>query len=126
MKYRADTTTFIRANSMKAKKIKYFKKMRPDKKICYAASWGYPLDLELKNGKTFHLVCEFCRGTGWIITDKDTGMLAQNKAILNKKQLLGYISTLAPVYSRITDSEYYKVQKDELKQFLERITKNGK
>ena len=103
------------------KKIKYFKKMRQDGKIYYAESWGEPLDVELPNGKNLHLALEFCRGNGWILTDRDTGLLAQHKDIPSRKQLLEYILTLTPTYSRITDTEYYKVQKDELKQFLEQI-----
>ena len=110
---------------MKAKKIKYFKKMRQDKKIYYAESWGYPLDVELINGKVLHLACEFYRDTGWVLTDRDTGMLAQNKAIRNKKQLLEYISAVTPTYSRITGTEYYKDNKDKLKQFLEQNVKDN-
>ena len=103
------------------KKIKYFKKMRKDKKIWYAESWGQPLDIEFPNGKALHLALEFCRGTGWILTDRDTGLLAQHKDIPNRKQLLEYISAVTPTYSRITEAEYYKAQKDELNQFLKKI-----
>ena len=103
------------------KKIKYFKKMNQDKKIWYAESWGYPLDVKLPNEKVLHLACEFYRGTGWILTDRDTGLITQNDEILNRKQLTKYISVATPFYSRITDTEFYKAQKDELKQFLKQI-----
>ena len=102
------------------KKIKYFKKMRQDGKIRYAESWGYPLDVELPNEKVLHLACEFCRGAGWILTDRDTGLLAQHRDIPNRKQLLEYISAVTPIYSRTIDTEYYKDQKDKFKQFFEK------
>lgn len=102
------------------KKIKYFKKIRQDKKIWYAESWGQPLDVELPNKKTLHLACEFYRGTGWILTDRDTGLITQHDVILNRKQLTEYISVATPFFSRITGTEYYKAQKDELKQFLDK------
>ena len=95
--------------------------MKQDDKIWYAESWGYPLDVKLPNEKVFHLACEFCRGAGWILTDRDTGLLAQHTDIPNRKQLSEYISAVIPNYSRITDTEYYKAQKDELKQFLKQI-----
>lgn len=103
------------------KKIKYFKKINQVGKIWYAENWGYPLDVELPNKKNFHLACEFYRGTGWILTDRDTGLIAQHDVILNRKQLTEYISLATPLYSRITDTEYYKAQKDELNQFLKNI-----
>lgn len=103
------------------KKIKYFKKIRQDKKIWYAESWGQPLDVELPSGKTLHLACEFRRGTGWILTDRDTGLLAQHDEIPSRRQISEYISAVTPTYSRITETEYYKIQKDELNQFLKNI-----
>ena len=103
------------------KKVKYFKKIKNDKNFWYSESWGYPLDVELPNKKTLHLACEFYRGTGWILIDRDTGLLAQHDVILNRKQLTEYISVVTSFYSRITDTEYYKAQKDELNQFLKNI-----
>ena len=108
------------------KKIKYFKKMNQDGGIWYAEGWGYPLDVELTNGKTLHLACEFCRGAGWILTDRDTGLLAQHTDIPNRKQLSEYIPAVAPNYSRIIDTEYYKAQKDKFKQFFEKMNKGVK
>ena len=102
------------------KKIKYFKKMNQDEKIWYAESWGYPLDVKLPSEKVLHLACEFCRGAGWILTDRDTGLLAQHTDIPNRKQLSEYIHIPAVIsnYSRIIDTEYYKAQKDKFKQFF--------
>lgn len=105
------------------KKIKYFTRINNGKKIWYAESWGYPLDVKLPNEKVLHLACEFCRGAGWILTDRDTGLLAQHDVILNRKQLTEYISVVPPFYSRITETEYYKAQKDEFKQFLKKNIK---
>ena len=102
------------------KKIKYFKKMNNGKKIWYAESWGYPLDVKLPNEKVFHLACEFVRGAGWILTDRDTGLLAQHTDIPNRKQLSEYIPAVTTHYSRIIDTEYYKAQKDKFKQFFEK------
>lgn len=95
--------------------------MNQGRKIWYAESWGYPLDVELPNKKTLHLACEFYRGTGWILTDRDSGLTTQNDVIPNRKQLTKYISLATPFFSRVTDTEYYKAQKDELNQFLKQI-----
>ena len=103
------------------KKVKYFKKMKKGEIIWYSESWGYPLDVDLPNGKTLHLACEFYRDTGWILTDRDSGLITQNDELLNRKQLTKYISVATPYYSKITDTEFYKVQKDELNQFLKQI-----
>ena len=100
--------------------------MNQDGGIWYAEGWGYPLDVELTNGKTLHLACEFCRGAGWILTDRDTGLLAQHTDIPNRKQLSEYIPAVAPNYSRIIDTEYYKAQKDKFKQFFEKMNKGVK
>lgn len=107
------------------KKIKYFTKIYEDEEIWYAESWGYPLDVKLPNEKVLHLALEFCRGIGWILTDRDTGLLAQHTDISNRKQLSEYIHIPAVLsnYSRIIDTEYYKAQKDKLKQFLKKNIK---
>lgn len=103
------------------KKVKYYKKMKEGKKIWYSESLGEPLDVALQNGKILHLVCEFYRGCGWYITDRETGLLCQHKGIPTKKELPEYIKDCLGAYSRVTDTEYYKSQKDELKQFLKKI-----
>lgn len=107
------------------KKVKYYKKIKEGKKTWYLESWGEPLDVALQNGKILHLVCEFYRGCGWYITDRETGLLFQHKDIPTKKELTEYIKDLLETYSRITDVEYYKSQKDELKQFLKKINEEG-
>lgn len=107
------------------KKVKYYKKMKEGKKIWYSESWGEPLDVALQNGKILHLVCEFYRGCGWYITDRETGLLCQRDGIPTKKQLTEYIKDRLEAYSRATDTEYYKNQKDELKQFLKKINEEG-
>lgn len=103
------------------KKVKYYKKIRKYKEIWFSEGWGKPLDVSLPNGKTLHLVCEFIRGDGWRITDRETGLLAQNKYIRNKEELTKYIKdrVFLSFFSRITNSEYYEKQRDELRQFLE-------
>ena len=105
------------------KKVKYYKKIKKDKKIWFSESWGEPLDVSLLNGKTLHLVCEFIRGDGWKITDSETGLLAQTKGIPTKKQLMEYVKDkdLLVAFSRITNTEYYARQKDELTEFLKKI-----
>ena len=104
------------------KKVKYFRKMGKAPNNRYLESLGEPLDLELPNGKIMHLACEFYRGDGWKITDRDTGMLAQNKYIPSKKVLTEYIKDkgFLTAFARITSTEYYNKQKDELKQFFEK------
>ena len=79
--------------------------------------------MALPNGKTLHLACEFYRGCGWYITDRMTGLLCQNKDIPTKKELTEYIKDkdLLSAYSRITETEYYKRQKDELGHFLKKL-----
>lgn len=105
------------------KKEKYYKKMIKDKHVCYSESWGEPLDVALSNGKILHFACEFYRGDGWRITDKETGLLAKTKRIPNKRALTEYINdkNFLAALLRITSTEYYERQKDELKQFLESI-----
>ena len=105
------------------KKVKYYKKNKEREKIWFSESWGEPLYLVLPDKKIFRIVCEFYRGDGWYITDRDTGMLAQNKHIPNKRELRKYINddNFLNVLSRIADSEYYQKQKDELSLFLKKI-----
>ena len=107
------------------KKVKYYKKNRQKEKIWFSESWGEPLDLVLPNGKVFHFACEFYRGDGWRITDRETGLLFQNEHIPNKKELTKYLKyeNLLETLSRIMDSEYYQKQKDELTEFLKKIGK---
>ena len=107
------------------KKVKYYKKMKEDKKIWYSERWGEPLDVALPNGKILHFACEFYRGDGWHITDRETGLLSQNKCIPNKKELIQYIKDYLPAFSIATGTEYYKSQKDELKKFLKKINEEG-
>lgn len=105
------------------KKVKYYKKNKEKKKTWFSESWGEPLDLILQNGKVFHFACEFYRGDGWYITDRETGLLSQNKHIPNKNELTKYIKdeSFLKALSRIIDSEYYQKQKDELTEFLKKI-----
>lgn len=106
------------------KKVRYFKKMEKGN-IWYSESRGEPLDVELSNGKIMHFACEFYFGSGWRITDRETGLLSQNKYIANKKELLEYIKDkdFLTDLSRITNTGYYETQKDELKQFLKSRTR---
>ena len=106
------------------KKVKYYKKNRQNKKIWFSESWGEPLDVVLPNGKVFRFACEFYRGDGWYITDRETGLLSQSKHIPNKNELTKYLKdeSFLKVISRIIDSEYYQKQKDELSLFLEKIS----
>ena len=105
------------------KKVKYYKKNRQNKKIWFSDSWGEPLDVVLPNGKVFCFACVFYRGDGLYITDRETGLLSQNKHIPNKNELTKYLKdeSFLKVLSRIIDSEYYQKQKDELSSFLEKI-----
>ena len=102
------------------KKVKYFRKMGKATNNWYLESLGEPLDLELPNGKIMHFACEFYRGDGWRITEMETGLLIQNKYIPNKRALTEYIKDngFLTALARITNTEYYEKQKDELKQFL--------
>ena len=102
------------------KKVKYYKKIKKDKNFCFLESLGEPLDLELPNGKIMHFACEFYRGDGWRITEMETGLLTENKYIPNKRALTEYIKDngFLTALARITNTEYYEKQKDELKQFL--------
>ena len=102
-------------------KVTYYKKMKKGKNICYSRSLGEPLDVELPNGKIMHLACEFYRGDGWRITDRDTRMVTQNKHMPSKKVLTEYIKDkgFLTAFERTQNTEYYKKQKDELKQFFE-------
>ena len=99
--------------------------MRKDNHVWYSENWGEPLDVALSNGKILHFACEFYRGDGWRITDRETGMLARSKRIPTKKVLTEYINdkNFLEGVLRATSTEYYETQKDELKQFLESITR---
>ena len=77
--------------------------------------------------KILHFACEFYRGVGWRITERETGLLTQNKYIPNKRALTEYINdkNFLAALLRITSTEYYETQKDELKQFLESCSKKA-
>ena len=108
------------------KKVKYYKKNTDRKKHWFSESWGEPLDVVLPNGKVLHFACEFYRGDGWYITDRETGLLSQNKHIPNKNELTKYLKdeNFLKALSRIMDSGYYQKQKDELSLFLKKTGEN--